>query len=289
MPAAQAVRVAGPLELAPSLVVDRVVSENVRVRRWERQSPFPIAGRPGAHDGVEIAWIARGHVHYRIGQTSFDLAPSDVMVIPREVEHTTSFLTDVTAGAAWLSRDFFDEIWDACGGKSRALAPRAVSRGVRIARLGRELEEDATHPGPGQLLAVETLAEALVARLAGEAFTAIAPSAPALDRRVRAAIELMQASYAEPLSVEALAKAAGMSRFHFSRAFREATGKAPYAYLIDLRVRRAGELLLAGDHTVTEAAFAVGFGDLGRFARAFRARHGRSPSEVARASSRKLT
>ena len=49
------------------------------------------------------------------------------------------------------------------------------------------------------------------------------------------------------------------------------SGKAPYAYLIDLRVQRAAELLRAGRSSVTEAAFAVGFSDLGRFARAFRA------------------
>jgi len=278
----RAPRTAAPGELSPSLVVDRVLSDNVRVRRWQRTSPLPIAGRPGAHDGVEIAWVVGGHVHYRVGSAAFDLAPGDVMVVPRDVEHTTTFLTDVTAGATWLARDFVDQVLDACGTRASDLKPTMATGAARIARLGRELEEDASLPGAGQLLAVESIAEAMVARLAGAVLTTRGPGEKALDRRIRAALDLMETQYSEPLAVDAMAKAASMSRFHFSRAFREATGRAPYAYLKELRVTRAAELLRAGHHSVTEAAFAVGFTDLGRFARAFRERHGRTPSEVAR-------
>ena len=104
---------------------------------------------------------------------------------------------------------------------------------------------------------------------------------PPGDPRVRFAIERVHASYADPIQVDDLAAAAGMSRFHFSRLFRESTGFSPYQYLIRTRALRAAGLLRGGKTSVTEAAFAVGFGDLGRFARSFRAVVGTSPAQVA--------
>jgi AraC-like DNA-binding protein len=78
-----------------------------------------------------------------------------------------------------------------------------------------------------------------------------------------------------------LAAAAGMSRFHFSRVFRDETGSSPYAYLVDRRLERAAARLRAGGCSVTTAALDAGFRDLGRFARAFRARFGVTASAFA--------
>ncbi|HMC08960.1 MAG TPA: AraC family transcriptional regulator, partial [Actinomycetota bacterium] len=48
---------------------------------------------------------------------------------------------------------------------------------------------------------------------------------------LRAARDLMDRAYAEPLSLDEMARRAGYSRFHFLRAFREAYGETPGAYL----------------------------------------------------------
>jgi AraC-like DNA-binding protein len=207
-----------------------------------------------------------------------------VAVVPDGVEPRTTILTDIRAGAAWLARDFVDEIADACGRDARRLHAGLVADGARVLRIGTELEEELRLGGPGEVTAVESLAETLCVRLlrarpdAIESKAGEANAGEVRDRRVRAAVELIKETYAEPLDVETMARAAGMSRFHFSRAFRDATGKAPYAYLIDVRVRRAAEMLRSGRYTVTEAAFAVGFNDLSRFARAFRGRYGAAPA-----------
>ena len=73
-----------------------------------------------------------------------------------------------------------------------------------------------------------------------------------------------------------------MSRFHFSRLFRDETGQAPYQYLLRVRLAKATELLRGGHHSVTEAALASGFSDLSRFASMFKKHTGKSPSEVRR-------
>ena len=104
---------------------------------------------------------------------------------------------------------------------------------------------------------------------------------PDLDRVVglRAAKDLMDRAYAEPLDLEAIAREAGYSRFHFIRAFRETYGSTPRDYLSHRRVERARELLRSVNLTVTEICFVVGFSSVGSFSTRFKAEVGASPTE----------
>jgi AraC family transcriptional regulator, regulatory protein of adaptative response / methylated-DNA-[protein]-cysteine methyltransferase len=93
------------------------------------------------------------------------------------------------------------------------------------------------------------------------------PNEPALaDRRASAiarACRLIEEADEIP-SLAALAKAAGLSRFHFHRLFKAETGVTPKAYADAHRARRmAGELARSG--TVTEAIYGAGFNSSGRF------------------------
>ena len=94
-------------------------------------------------------------------------------------------------------------------------------------------------------------------------------------RRVR---DRMDREYAQPLDVEALARDAYMSAGHFSRAFRQAYGESPYAYLMTRRIERAMALLRQGDLSVTEVCVAVGCSSLGTFSSRFTELVGVAPS-----------
>jgi AraC-like DNA-binding protein len=83
--------------------------------------------------------------------------------------------------------------------------------------------------------------------------------------------------YAEPLTVERLAGLAGLSAFHFIRAFRGATGETPHQYLRRRRLERARELLVTTPMPVTEICDAVGFQSLGSFSALFRRETGETP------------
>ncbi len=76
-----------------------------------------------------------------------------------------------------------------------------------------------------------------------------------------------------------LARAAGMSRFHFLRQFREVFGSTPRQYLIDLRLQKARALLAAGDMPVTQVCLEVGFTSVGSFSTLFSKRVGVSPQQ----------
>jgi AraC-like DNA-binding protein len=98
-------------------------------------------------------------------------------------------------------------------------------------------------------------------------------------RRVRDRIDR---EYAQPLDVEALARGAHMSAGHLSREFRRAYGESPYGYLMTRRIERAMALLRRGDHTVTDACFAVGCSSLGTFSTRFTELVGVPPSTYRR-------
>jgi len=98
-------------------------------------------------------------------------------------------------------------------------------------------------------------------------------------RRVRDRIDR---EYAQPLDVEALAHAIGMSAGHLSRQFKLAFGESPYSYLMTRRIERAMALLRRGDLGVTEVCYAVGCASLGTFSTRFTELVGMSPSAYRR-------
>lgn len=81
------------------------------------------------------------------------------------------------------------------------------------------------------------------------------------------------------LDLQGVASLAGLSKFHFVRAFREKTGITPIQYLNRLRVDVAKQKLRSGALAVTEIAFDVGFADISAFNKAFKRHAGTSPTQ----------
>jgi AraC-like DNA-binding protein len=97
-------------------------------------------------------------------------------------------------------------------------------------------------------------------------------------RHLQRAKDLADACYPEPLRVDDLASAAGLSRAHFSREFRRAFGESPHAYLLTRRLERAAALLRNTDHSVAEICLAVGLQSIGSFTTSFTRTYGHSPT-----------
>lgn len=98
------------------------------------------------------------------------------------------------------------------------------------------------------------------------------------DRRLARVIEYMSVRLAEPLTMDALAREAGISVHHFSRRFREQTGFTPYDYLVRLRMEAAATFLRTSDLTIGEIAHACGYARPAAFAAAFLRHRGCSPT-----------
>jgi len=110
------------------------------------------------------------------------------------------------------------------------------------------------------------------------------PIAPLTLVALRRAHDLIDRDYADALDLDALAREAGYSKYHFARTFAAAYGETPRAYLTRRRVERAKSLLRTANLSVTEVCLLVGFESLGSFSSLFRRLVGQSPSAY-RASS----
>lgn len=97
-------------------------------------------------------------------------------------------------------------------------------------------------------------------------------------RHLLRAKDLADARYAEALTVDDLAAAAGLSRAHFSREFRRAFGETPHAYLLTRRLERAAALLRTTDRSVAEVCLDVGLQSVGSFTTSFSRMFGVSPT-----------
>jgi AraC-like DNA-binding protein len=84
--------------------------------------------------------------------------------------------------------------------------------------------------------------------------------------------------YTEPLTIPRLARMAGLSRFHFIRAFRAEAGQTPHQYLRQRRLDRACELLVTTPMSVTDICDATGFQSLGSFSSLFKRVVGETPA-----------
>src|SRR5881398_1356528 len=89
------------------------------------------------------------------------------------------------------------------------------------------------------------------------------------DRHLLRAKDLADARYFEPLGVDDLARAAGLSRAHFSREFRRAFGESPHAYLLTRRLERAAALLRTTDRSIVDVCLSVGLRSVGSFTTSF--------------------
>jgi len=96
--------------------------------------------------------------------------------------------------------------------------------------------------------------------------------------KVAIAKDYIAAHFAEDISIEQLAGLAGLSRYHFIRAFRRRCGFPPHAYMNQLRLSAAKEHLRAGK-SPTQTAGEVGFYDQSHFTRLFKRTYDITPGE----------
>src|SRR4051794_32545751 len=101
---------------------------------------------------------------------------------------------------------------------------------------------------------------------------------PPPARHLLRAKDLADGWYFQPLTVDDLSDAAGLSRAHFSREFRRAFGVSPHGYLLTRRLERAAALLRTTDRSVADICVSVGLQSVGSFTTSFTRTYGRSPT-----------
>jgi AraC family transcriptional regulator len=137
--------------------------------------------------------------------------------------------------------------------------------------------------GAGGRLAAESLANVLAVHLIRHV---LSPRQPARRRdgtlprgRLRAVVEYIEGHLDTNPTLEQMAAVARLSRYHFARQFKSATGLSPHQYVISLRVERAKQLLQGGDLSLAQVAARTGFSDQSMFCQHFKRRVGVTPGK----------
>lgn len=169
------------------------------------------------------------------------------------------------------------------------LLPLLFHDDERLVRIVRLLDAEINQPGFASELMVEGLVRALAtlltrvdaARLDAEADRIYLPA-----WKLRRVIDFVEANLAGPIGLSDLAAVAGLSPFHFSRVFKQATGTTPYHYVLERRLERARTLLATSSTGLAELALACGFSNQSHFTAAFTRAMGMAPGRY-RATTRR--
>jgi AraC family transcriptional regulator len=158
-----------------------------------------------------------------------------------------------------------------------------------LASIASAIETELRTPTSAGRLLAETLAASLAARLVQNH---VSPSpaqaipritSEGLDRRrLCRVMDYIEANLEGDLTLDRLASVGCLSRFHFARAFKAATGYSPHQYVSAKRLERAKALLIRGDQSLVDIALALDFSCQANFTRAFRQVTRQTPGQYRR-------
>jgi AraC-like DNA-binding protein/mannose-6-phosphate isomerase-like protein (cupin superfamily) len=277
-------------------------AEEVVLSEWS--SADPGARELQRHEAYEISMVEEEEGLLRIGEEVVSLEKGDLFLIPPGREHLPmargtgaiklltlhclpSLLDRILAheGAAGLASEK-----PAASPKSqlRKVGPRlpAQSRGALLGgAILRQLWLAKPIGGHARRLWVRSKLLDLMALLLGDG-----PQASATSPRVRRTrgryreaiaglVETLPRLDLLDITVEGVARQLDLSVRHFTRLFREQTGQTFNAYLTDLRVRHAKQLLATTDQKIIDVAWEAGYGSLSQFNLVFKKKTGSSPRE----------
>jgi transcriptional regulator GlxA family with amidase domain len=101
----------------------------------------------------------------------------------------------------------------------------------------------------------------------------------ALQPKLSEAVTLMETNIEEPLSTDDIANLVGLSRRQLERLFKQYLGSLPSRYYLELRLRRARQLLLETNHSIVQVGLMCGFSSGSHFSTAFGSLFGNTPRE----------
>ncbi|WP_319526461.1 helix-turn-helix domain-containing protein [uncultured Desulfosarcina sp.] len=97
---------------------------------------------------------------------------------------------------------------------------------------------------------------------------------------LRKALQFIHGNYQQQITLEMVARETAMSKYHFSRLFKQHMGLSFKQYLNRQRIEAAKSLIATSGYNITEASFAVGFNDASYFSRVFREIEGGPPKRL---------
>jgi AraC-like DNA-binding protein len=242
--------------------------------------PPALCKRPQGWHLDSINYTVRGALNGWVNGKESHATAGSLWIVPRDCPFMTE--VDPEAGVQecyWIEFDgaWFQPMLKMLGLTGVHHVPGCTEAGGILKEMCAQLKANganAVHEASVALWGVFVAAEKTMKFQARH--NAAAPTA--IERARRFAAD----HFRESIGLADMAKAAGMSQFHFARLFRIQTGTSPAAYIRSLRIGHAQELLCQGEMSVKEIGHAAGFGAVQHFSTMFKQCTGMTPRQFAR-------
>jgi AraC family transcriptional regulator len=237
------------------------------------------------HEGApfELAWHPlerRRAERHIVTANQFHLTPADtpVHVAWRGTQHSLT----IALTPSFIQRTAAEPF----DGKIPELRPMVALRDSSIEDLASCLRREMSEENRCSRLCLDYVGAMLTLRL----FTTYGEEAKSLPTisgglgasRQRRILDYIDAHLSEDISLDDLAREAGLSSYHFGKTFKASLGVPPCRYVTERRIHRAKELLLGGHGSITEIAHDLGFSSHSHFTDVFRKTTGATPSQFRR-------
>lgn len=254
----------------------------------ELRTPVDLDRGTHTHDSFEIMLPLSAMPDGRFGRRTLGLEPRMAVPVNSQQEHGSPVPMPACRFLAiqvdnrlmrQVARDMF-------GSETVTFTNQAFSFDAELRYFLEIYRAESEANRPGHAFMAASIAQLLVAGILRRA-PGNRPAAPQRrdgyrHTRIGQAIAYMRDNLDCELTLAEAANAAGLSPFHFIRAFRAETGQTPHEYLVNLRIERACQLLRDTDRSVTDICFLSGFTSPSHFSSTFRRIVGVSPREYRR-------
>lgn len=217
------------------------------------------------------------------------LRPDDVSLLTRAAHSHWTWDTPVEVVHVYLTHDQLASTCRAMYGREVEdveLHDTIKADDPGIHRTAMAIAREAAEGGVGSELLVDSLTTqlsvAILRRHANILFRTVEEPECLTFRQEHRVRDHIQANLHQRLTLDELAAAVGLSKFHFARQFRASTGTTPHEFVLCRRLERARVLLERTDTPLPEIAAGCGFADQSHMNRLFRKRLDITPGEVRR-------
>ena len=208
----------------------------------------------------------------------------DVCLVPAFTSH--KIRAEGEQGLIFLSLDpaFLRQIaYDATKSSAVELVPQFAKPDPLVCAIARSLQQTLQDDPLNSQFYAESLSLALAAHLLqhySAKDNAIQQKETHLpEARIQKAVDYINDCLSDTLSVELIAKVAGLSQYHFSRSFNQVMGLSPWQYVIQQRIKAAKRLLIQSRQSILLVSQQLGFSTQTQFTRFFKKHVGISPTD----------
>lgn len=246
------------------------------------------------HEHLEFIYMVSGKAVFECGSTPVAAKAGDLVVVNSNelhygVNHSDNlFYYALIADISLLHSQFGDAAetkFITPITQNRLLLRNHIQGDIDVSSCMLAINNELQHQKFGYELAIKSELYRLLTLLVRN-YVATVLTQEEYDERIKnverfaSVFQYIEDHYKSELSVDLLAGIAGLSRFHFSRLFKELSGRTVTEYITATRLDKADYLLRHSPLTVTEIAAATGFNDIFYFSRTFKKHKKTSPSSI---------